>query len=104
MKIKNMPEKELIISLIKDDLVNVRLVHGLEKLGLDSGNYYLHLSETIFKLIGITTDDADFFEEYMDECRTVKNIDIFKHPELLSSLALSLHNKLLEYKSETHEP
>jgi len=96
MKIKNMTEKELILSLIKDDLTNIRLVHGLDLLGLDSGNYYLHLSETIFKLIGITIDDTDFFEEYMDECRTVNNIDIFKHPELLNSLALSLYNKLIE--------
>ncbi|OFY86671.1 MAG: hypothetical protein A3F72_15655 [Bacteroidetes bacterium RIFCSPLOWO2_12_FULL_35_15] len=96
-----MTEKELVISLIKDDLTNIRLVHGLDLLGLDSGNYYLHLSETIFKLIGITIDDADFFEEYMDESRTVNNIDIFKHPELLNSLALSLYGKLMEeYKSK----
>lgn len=93
--------KNLIISLIKDDLINVRLVHGLEKLGLDSGNYYLHLSETIFKLIGLTADDEDFFEEYMDECKTVVNINIFEHPELLNGLALSLYNKLIEeYKSK----
>lgn len=101
MVIKNMTEKELIISLIKDDLTNIRLVYGLDKLGLDSGDYYLHLSETIFKLVGILTDDEDFFENYMDECRTVHNIDIFKHPDLLNSLALSLYNKLIEeYKSK----
>ena len=101
MKINNVIEKELIISLIKDDLINVRLVHGLEKLGLDSGHYYLHLSETIFKLIGITLEDEAFFEEYMDECRTVNNIDIFKYPELLNSLAFSLYDKLMEeYKSK----
>ncbi len=94
-------QKELIISLIKDNLTNTRLVNGLDLLGMDSGNYYLNLSETIFKLIGITIDDEDFFEEYMDECRTVNNIDIFKHPELLNSLALSLYNKLIEeYKSK----
>ncbi len=99
-----MSQKELVISLIKDDLTNIRLVHGLDILGLDSGNYYLHLSETIFKLIGITADDTDFFEEYMDECRTVNNIEIFKHPELLNSLVHSLYDKLMEHKSETHEP
>lgn len=101
MKINNVMGKELILSLIKDDLINVRLVHGLEKLGLASGEYYLHLSETIFKLVGITVDDEDFFEDYMDECKTVNNIDIFKHPELLNSLTLSLYNKLVEeYKSK----
>lgn len=96
-------KKNLIISLIKDDLTNIRLVYGLDVLGLDSGNYYLHLSETIFKLVGILTDDADFFEGYMDECRTVYNIDIFKHPELLNSLALSLYNKLVEESKSKHQ-
>jgi len=92
--------KNLIISLIKDDLRHFRLVSGLEALGLDnSGNYYLYLNETIFKLVGITIDDEDFLEEYMNECRMVINIDIFKHPELLDGLALSLYNKLLEEAS-----
>lgn len=76
-------QKELIISLIKDNLTNTHLVNGLDLLGMDSANYYLYLSETIFKLVGITIEDEDFFEEYMDECRTVNNIDIFKHPALL---------------------
>lgn len=31
-------KKELIISLIKDNLKNTRLVKGLDELGLDSGN------------------------------------------------------------------
>ena len=101
MEIKNMIEKELILSLIKDDLTNIRLVSGLDLLGLDSGKYYLHLNENIFKLIGLTEDNEDFFEDYMDECKMVNNIDIFKHPELLNSLALSLYNKLVEeYKSK----
>lgn len=95
-------KKDLIISLIKDDLVNVRLVHGLDKLGLDSGNYYLHLSETIFKLVGITIDDEDFFEQYMDECKTVVNINIFEYHELLDTLAQALYKKLIE-KSQSHE-
>lgn len=48
-----MNNKELIVSLIKDNLINTRLVHGLDLLGLDSGNYHIHLSQTIFNLIGI---------------------------------------------------
>lgn len=46
------PDKHIIISLIKDDLTNYRLVSGLEALGLDSDCYSLCLGETIFKLMG----------------------------------------------------
>jgi hypothetical protein len=103
MKLKNI-EKNDLISLIKDDLTNIRLVYGLETLGLNAGGYYLNLNETIFKLIGIKTDRENFFEKYVDECRTVHNIDIFKHPERLNSMALNLFNKLIEeHKTQTDE-
>ena len=94
MKITNMTQKELIISLLKDNLINIRLVYGLEELGLDPSNYFLHLDETIFKLLGIKADDDDSFDEYISECRTISQLDIFKHPELLHNLAHSLYHKL----------
>jgi hypothetical protein len=103
MKLKNIGKKG-IVSLIKDDLTHMRLVYGLEALGLNTDHYSLHLNETIFHLIGIKIDNDDFFEEYMDECRTILNIDIFKHPGLLNSTALSLYKKLIkEYKAQKHE-
>ena len=99
-----MLQKEILISLIKDDLIYTRLVYGLEKLGLDTDNYSLRLNETIFQLVGIKSDRDDFFEEYVDECRTILNIDIFKHPELLNIIALNLYKKLKkEYKAQKHE-
>ncbi|MDO9186374.1 MAG: hypothetical protein Q7W13_10220 [Bacteroidia bacterium] len=99
-----MLSKDIIVSLIKDDLTNIRLVLGLERLGLDAGKYYLHLNETIFKLVGLKEDREDFFEKYIVECRTIHNIDIFKYPDLLNGIAFRLYNKLIEkYKTQTHE-
>ncbi|MFY9309180.1 MAG: hypothetical protein WAQ28_09070 [Bacteroidia bacterium] len=100
----NMLSKEIIINLIKDDLINTRLVYGLENLGLNAGNYYLHLNETIFQLIGIEEDKDEFFDKYIEECRTVEKIDIFNHPDLLDNMALQLYDKLQkEYKAQKHE-
>ena len=101
MKFKNIGKKD-IISLIKDDLTNIRLVYGLETLGLNAGDYYLHLNETIFKLVGINEDNEDFGDKYIEECRAIHNTDIFKHPELLNKIALRLYKKLKnEYKAQT---
>jgi hypothetical protein len=50
MKTEN---KQLIISLIKDDLINSKLVNGLNQIGLDANKFYLHLPETIFEQMGI---------------------------------------------------
>ncbi len=103
MKFKSIGKKE-IISLIKDDLVHIRLVYGLEKLDLNAGSYYLHLNETIFKLAGINENNEDFTDMYIEKCRKVYNTDILKSPKLLDKMALSLYNELKkEYKAQKHE-
>jgi hypothetical protein len=103
MKLKSIGKKE-IMSLIKDDLIHIRLVYGLEKLDLNAGNYYLNLNEIIFRLVGIKDEKEDFFEKYIEECRKVHSVDILNHPELLNDMALRLYNELKkEYKAQKHE-
>lgn len=71
-----MENRELIISLIKDDLRNTKLVNGLNRIGLKAEDYYLHLSDTIFNLMGFKDNpqtDAliEFYYEYsnkVEEC------------------------------------
>lgn len=52
-----MEKKALIISLIRDDLTNSSLINGLNKMGLNADHYTLHLSTTIFDLLGIKKHD-----------------------------------------------
>jgi len=98
-----MNNKELIISLIKDNLINTRLVHGLDLLGLDSGNYHVHLSQTIFNLIGIEDNRDELFEEYIEMCEQVTQMEIFKYPELLENHAKGIYKKLVKDKEELPE-
>jgi|GEM_PF-1395172 len=46
------PHKQLIIALIREDLVHQRLLSGLNRLGLHADDYSLNLSELIFGLMG----------------------------------------------------
>lgn len=41
--------ENIIISLIKENLTNIRLILGLESLGLDAGKYYLNLIQTFLR-------------------------------------------------------
>jgi hypothetical protein len=50
---KKIDNKSLILSLIKDDLINTKLVSGIESLGIDAGLYLLGISDAIFVLMGI---------------------------------------------------
>lgn len=58
--------KNLILSLIKDDLVHSRLLHGLMALGFDTTDYYLNLNEAIFELAGFRQEQVteEFREKY----------------------------------------
>lgn len=103
MRPKNINKKDLI-NLIKDDLIYTRLVYGLELLGLNMDKYSLTLNETIFKLMGIKDNNEDFFEKYIEDCRVIHTIDIFKSPELLNDVALRLYKQLRkEHKTQKHE-
>lgn len=98
LKAKNLADKEFILRLIKDDLINTKLIAGLESVGLsDVDNYHLHLSQTIFSLIGYETDselEEKVFDEYCELTRKIVHIDIFEHPEELDDFANQLYNKL----------
>jgi hypothetical protein len=95
-----MDTKELIISLIKDDLVNDKLVNGLIDIGLNPGDYFLHLSETIFKLMGfgdnMMTDEI--FDHYLRLSRKAKHIDISSSNGQLEALANEIYNELSDMK------
>lgn len=58
--------KEVIIALIKDDLTNLTLIKGLNKLGLDAEHYDLNLPDSIIKLINInlTYDENEVVHKY----------------------------------------
>lgn len=83
---------KLIISLIKDDLINTKLVNGLIDLGLDAGAYYLHLDNTIFKLVGYANDSysEEIYQQYRDLAASAKHIDISQNNVGLDSLAMEL--------------
>ena len=96
MEITN--EKEFILTLIKDDLMNIRLIAGLQAIGLkDASDYHLHLSQTIFTLLGFEPDsdhENKIFDEYYETSRSVLNIDIFKFPEKFDEFANEIYIKL----------
>jgi hypothetical protein len=50
--------KELLISLIENDIINGRLVYGLGLLHIDAENYHLNLSEIIFRILGYEPDNV----------------------------------------------
>lgn len=92
------PKKQtLILSLIKDDLINSKLVHALNGLGLNADEYLLNLSSNVFKLMGFedTPQNEATYRYYLDLSQRAKYIDIVKSRERFDELALEIYTELL---------
>jgi len=99
-----MKKKQLILSLIKDDLINTKLVHGLIDVGLNAENYFLCLGETIFKLMGFEDNEEReiLFERYIQLSKKAAFIDITVSHQPLEALVLEIYEELLQQK-QMHE-
>jgi hypothetical protein len=86
-------KKQLILSLIKDDLINAKLLRGLNKVGLDADKYCLFLSGTIFDLMGYpnTERSDEIFSEYIKLTERSDGIDIRETPNTLDGLAHEIY-------------
>ena len=67
---------QLVISLIKDDLINSKLINGLTSLGLCASGYHLHLSETILDLMGLPTDKDSIYDIYFRLTQQSEQLDL----------------------------
>lgn len=88
--------KKFILSLIKDDLINTKLILGLRDINLNADDYTLHLSETIFSLMGIenSTENDAVFDRYFDLAKRTKFIHLHYDTNLIDELALDIYNYL----------
>ena len=93
----HLQHEKLIISLIKDDLINYKLVHSLNDLGLNAYTYFLHLSESIFELMGFDESKRSdaLFERYTKRLSAVKAINLAAQNNALEKLAKEIYNDLL---------
>ncbi|MGZ3767823.1 MAG: hypothetical protein ACXVDZ_09945 [Bacteroidia bacterium] len=98
----NTYHQKLIVSLIKDHLINTKLINGLNTIGLNADDYSLHLGQTIFDLLEFenTKHSDKAFEYYLKLTKKVNKINITKHPKKLDELAGSIHCKLLARQFE----
>lgn len=95
---------QLVLSLIKDDLINLRLVYGLQAMGIQADGYMLHLSNSVFELMGYESADRrtdSIHDHYIRLSQKIAHIDIFEAPELLDELAREIFVYLKTSCSQT---
>lgn len=91
---KAINRKQLILSLIKDDLTNLKLVYSLNALGLAADHYTLHTGSTVINLMKINASGLQWehiHDGYLERTRKVISIDIQESPALLDVLVNELY-------------
>lgn len=94
-----MNHQKLILTLIKDHLIHTRLLSGLKDLGFQSDDYYLHLSDLIFELLEIDSEQDELFEAYLSWCARIKDNEILKKPKLMDKYAMEIYKSLLSLRN-----
>jgi hypothetical protein len=99
MKIKR--EAQLITTLIIDDIVNTMIVHGLQRLGFDAGDYHLSVSDVIFKLMGYDNRcDEPIYERYLELSRKVVKKHVKPDREKLEEPAREIYKYLCKNRPQ----
>lgn len=91
-------KRELILSLIQDNLINLKLVTGLNSLGLIADDYYLNLGDTIFKLMGIKSgeqSDLLFERVFLTISEKVSEIKFSESKDELTRLSMKIYDELV---------
>ena len=91
-------KKALVIGLIKDGLINSKLVNGLNSLGLDANDYNISVGDTIFVLMGFKNDELNdliFENVYLAISEKIKYIDFSVSMEELERLSEEIYTELL---------
>lgn len=93
---KTLSNQQLIISLIKDDMINTRLVNGLNAMGLNADGYLLHLGDTVFKLMGLNThaQNEALTQHYMELLKKAESIELTHSHTPLNELAHEIYSEL----------
>lgn len=89
-------KEKLILSLIKDDLINTCLIQKLERIGLYTDCYSLHLSMTIFELMGFEDNEKTekIYEWYIELCEKAALVDITVSNKGVERLARDIYAKV----------
>ena len=95
---KRKKNKSIILKLIRDGLINLKLINGLIASGLDAHDYRISIGDAIFVLMGFKNNkihDFIFDNVYLAISEKVKDIDFSVSMKKLNELSEMIYEELL---------
>lgn len=92
-------QKEIAIDLIANDLVNTKLILGLQALHIDAGLYSMYLAESIFVLMGCASEQCspDMYDLYAQLTRrAAEAAHIDEERTAVKTMAREIYGRLVK--------
>jgi hypothetical protein len=94
-------KKAMTIYLIKQDLLNTRIIMGFLAMGIEANDYTTDLSEFIFMLVGVDPEHRqieEIFKHYMTMIRKVIHLNILIQKNEFDEMANDIYNFLVKVR------
>jgi hypothetical protein len=94
--VNNLSSTDLILSLLKANLCHNKLLHGLEKAGLQGEDFYGDLEMVVLHLMGfdLQNRENELYDFYYEEMNKLLEIEVKEFRPNLNRLAAELYEAL----------
>lgn len=88
--------KEIVINLIKQDLINWKMINLLQKMQIRADDYQLDIGYIIFEIMNLNNlENVDeIFDKYMELSRPVQKIKVDQQNRKINLLASKIYDYL----------
>ena len=94
--------KTIIINLIKQDLVNWKMINSLQKMQIRADDYQLDISSIIFEIMELNNRENvdEIFENYVEMSRPVIKLIVAQSNKKIDVLASKIYDYLEQYSQK----
>ncbi|MNU76015.1 hypothetical protein D3C71_655580 [compost metagenome] len=88
----------IIINLIKQDLINWKMIHSLQKVQVRADDYQLDIGSIIFEIMDLENrkDVDEIFEKYVEMSKPILKLSVSQSNRKIDVLASKIYNYLEE--------
>jgi hypothetical protein len=94
--------KTIIINLIKQDLINWKMINSLQKMQIRADDYQLDIGSIIFEILDLNNrEDVDeIFEKYVEISRPMLKLIVGQSYKKIDALAAKIYDYLAQFSQK----
>lgn len=91
--------KTIVINLIKQDLINWKMINSLQKMQVRADNYQLDIGQIIFEMMNLENrkDVDEIFEKYVEMSKPILKISAHQSNRKIDLLASKIYDYLEQF-------